>query len=337
MFTYQVRPRLFKLDGNEPLTFPGEGRVCFHFLPLQTFGKEAGNGRTAVQHAAVSMFFNANTGAHSIKSEPSLAPLDVLIKEPTRDVRLDGNVLSVSQHFGSNAELTGLINSLYFVVPLLLAAEFADPPFISLVNGCIGSVAFRWELRDWNAKFEITNQETQEQRVVDSWSRLDLLAVPKRRRLLAALHYFHVALRLSRRGETAGEFLSEVILNLAKALESLFPPAGNGKTRDAARAGLSTIGFSDREMEANYLPAMALRNEIDVGHVDLSLFSIDQLAVVHSYVERAERAFRLLFRRIFERIESGTFDVEAHEPLAAKGEAIKIIKRLRTYAIETSQ
>lgn len=331
MFTYQVRPRVLKLAVDQPLPFPSNGTVRMHLAPDQPFGLEAGGGRTAVRNVAASVFFNANTGAHYVQSRQPLEPLDVTIQEPSRTIQLKGNVFIVSQRFESNRELTETIESLYLGIPMLLAVDLADPPVVTMIDGEIAGVNFRWELADWRARFEITTQERQEQAVVDSWNRLGVLAASNRRRLQAALHYFHVALRLSRRAEVAGEFLPEVLLNLAKVLEVLFPPGGDGHTRDSARRGLHRLGFSNDTIEADYLPAMALRNEIDVGHVDLSLFTKEQLAVIHGYVERTEPAFRLLFRRIFESIAAATFDVPEYIPTAASGEAVRLIDRLREH------
>ncbi|MFH1919744.1 MAG: hypothetical protein ABIP48_07675 [Planctomycetota bacterium] len=329
MFTYQVRPRVFRLEEGQALPFPADGEVRFYFSPLQPFGVEAGSGHTAVQNIAASVLFNANTGAHSVESKQPLAPLDVTIEEPARVVRTIGNVLAISQLFESNQQLTEIIESIYFVFPMLLAVEFADPPIIERVDGQIGKVKFRWELKSWRARFEITTQDKQELSVASSWERISVLSNPLRRRLLAALHYYHVALRLARRGEIAGEFLPEMILNLSKVLEVLFPSSGDGKTRDAARAGLRALGFSETEIEADYIPAMALRNEIDVGHVDLSLLKVGQLSIIHGYAEYAETAFRLLLKRVLDKIISASFEVEPYEPTSAIGDAAKIVERLR--------
>ena len=331
MLTYQVRPRVFRLESGQTLPFPAAGEVCFYFCPLQPFGMEAGGGHTVVQNVAATAGFNANTGAHVIESKQPLAPLEVTIEEPSRVVKLAGNVLTISEAFASNQQLTELIQSIYFAYPMLLAVEFADPPIIERVDGRVGGVRFRWELLEWKMQYEITTQEKQEQSVVSSWERIGVLSRPGSRRLLAALHYFHVALRLARRGEIAGEFLPEMILNLSKVLEVLFPPFGDGKTRDAPRAGLRKLGFSEEEVEADYIPVMALRNEIDVGHVDLSLFKVDQLALIHGYVEHAERAFRLLFKRLFEATTSGSFKIEPYEPKPTAGEAVRVIEKLRDH------
>ena len=203
-------------------------------------------------------------------------------------------MLTISQHFESNQELTETIDGIYFAMPALLSVEFADPPYVQRVSGAVGSVGFRWELKEWKMHFRTTTQEQQESRAAVSWERIGLLSASGRRRLLAALHYFHVALRLSREGSIAGEFMPEMILNLSKVLEVLFPPDGAGRTLDAARRGLTALGFSRTEIEGDYIPAMALRNEIDVGHVVLSLFTREQLALIHGYTDHAEEAFRIL-------------------------------------------
>ena len=332
MLTYQVRPRVFRIDDGQTLPFPSDGEVRFYFQPLQPFGLEAGGGRTAVRAVKASKLFDANTGAYTIESMSPLDRLDITIQEPKRTFRFEGNVLTISQHFESNQELTETIDGIYFAMPALLSVEFADPPYVQRVNGAVGSVGFRWELKEWKMHFRTTTQEQQESRAAVSWERIGLLSASGRRRLLAALHYFHVALRLSREGSIAGEFMPEMILNLSKVLEVLFPPDGAGRTLDAARRGLTALGFSRTEIEGDYIPAMALRNEIDVGHVVLSLFTREQLALIHGYTDHAEEAFRILIGRVFDRIEAGEFDVETYEPESAGNKAAAVVDRLREFA-----
>lgn len=168
------------------------------------------------------------------------------------------------------------IRSLYFALPALLNVSFADPPYVERVEGTVGSSGFRWELADWRMEFQVTTQDLQEARVAKAWERIDLLSKPQRLRLVASLHYFHLACRLARRGSTVGEFLAEMLLNLAKSLEALFPPSGDGRSRDAIRRGLRSLAISDNDIESNFLPAIALRNEIDVAHVGLHWFTMDQ-------------------------------------------------------------
>jgi hypothetical protein len=136
---------------------------------------------------------------------------------------------------------------------------------------------------------------------------------------------------LAREGRTAGEFVAEVILNLAKALEVLFPPSGDRGTRNAVRAGLRSLGLSEDEIEGNFLPAMALRNEMDVGHVELGLFKMNDLKIIHAFTERAERAFRKMFERLLTAVEAGTFDLPSYDVSTPRKQALDLVERLKKY------
>jgi len=332
MLTYQIRPRVLRLEGAEELRFPADGKVNFIFGPLQPFGIEASGGRTAIRAAAASVLFNANTGAHSIKSNPPLHPLEVAIEEPTRRLVLRGNTLTIDQQFDSNAQLTALIEGVYYGFPTLLNVEWADPPVVERVDGIIEGISFRWELAAWNCQFKTTSQENQEQRFADSWEKMNLISEPTSARLFAALHFYYVAVRLRCRGTLAGEFLSEVILNLAKVLEVLFPASGDGKSREAARLGLRELGFNEEDIEGDYIPAMALRNEIDVGHVDLGLFKPDHLKLIHGYTERAEYAFRQLLQRVLTRVAEGTYEIAPYTRGPVRHSAVRVVERMQKYA-----
>jgi hypothetical protein len=329
MFTYQIRKRKFKLGKDVPLAWPADTEIQFHFRPLQPFGMELGGGRTAVRGVEGTVHFDLNTGAHTVESKTPLKPLEVYIEDADRLATLRGNVLTVKARSKSNEELTDMIWGIYYGFPLLLNVEFADPPFVERVEGRIGSIGFRWELVDWTMDVLTTTQHEQESNVSKAWFWFDVITRPERRRLIAALHYFHVACRLARSGQTAGEFLPEVLLNLAKTLEVLFPPTGDGRTRDAVRANLAMLGYPEIQIESDFIPAMVLRNEIDVGRVELGVFTMGQLRVLHSYTERVEAAFRDLLRRVIAKVDAGEFEIAPYSLQKPRPEAVKIIETLR--------
>lgn len=328
MLTYQVRERGFVFDKERSINWPSSVEIRFHFIPLHPFGMAPEGGRTAVVGSKNWVNFNGNNGSHWVKSLPPLNPLNAVLESFDETIKLSGNVLSLSKKITSIQELKDLIHSLYFTLPMLLNIEFADPPLIEMVEGEIGSTKFRWELKHWNINIKKVTQEEQDSALYDSWMNLGIINSPERVRLVAALHYFHVACRLSRRAEIAGEFLSEVLLNLSKMLEVLFPSQNSGKTMEAARTWLRQIGYSSTEIESNFIPAMALRNKIDVGHVDLSLFTQKQLTVLHSYAERSEDHFRELLQRVLDKVHKQKFDVPAYTNRTPRNEVLKIIEKI---------
>lgn len=334
MFTYQLRPRVFRIENGDSLPFPNSAEILIVLGPLQPFGSEAGGGHTTVQSTGAQVEFNANTGEHFIVSKSPLSPLDVTIEEPDRRWELRGNELRlVIEHCETNQELTELIESLFRALPILLNVEFADPPVIERIEGKVGETRYRWELADWRMDFDVTTQEVQERKFVDSWQRIALLSDSNNRRLIGALHYFHIASRLRSAGHSPWEFMAESILNLTKTLETLFPPTGDGKKRDAVRRSLAVLEYSDEEIERDFIPVMALRDEIDVGHVDLSLYTRRQLNALHRYTQAADNVFSGLLQRLMLHMEKGSFTLIPHAPSSPDSVARRIIEKIeRHYA-----
>jgi hypothetical protein len=334
MLTYQVRPRIYRCDKGK-FIFPNDCELIFYFQPLQPFGKESGGGRTAVRAVAATVLFNMNTGHHSVQSKDPLKPLEIIIEEPIRYVEMHGNELHVRTRFESLKEMDEIIQSLFFAFPILLNVEFTDPPFIVRVAGTVGDVSFGWELEQWLMKFQTTTQELQEERVTSSWERLNLLSNPHNRRVVAALHYFHVACRLCRAGNFPWEFMSEIILNLSKVLEVLFPPTTKAiQTLDAARTGLTNIGFSSTDIERYFIPIMALRNHIDSAHVDLSIFTMEQLRVLHAYTEAAENIFRDMLKILVKKMQTGQYTPIQYGNTDRRKDAEKIVERIAMHCVK---
>lgn len=332
MLTYQIRKRIYRISEGDALQFPNSTEVIFQLAPLQPFGMEPGNGRTCIRAVGAQALFNANTGQHTIQSEKPLHPLEVIIDEtPIREVELKGSLLTIRMRVQSLEELDELVQSIFYGFPMLLNIEFADPPTVTQVYGKIGDVLFKWELTDWQMEFETTTQDEQEAKAANSWLRFNVISEPSRRRLIAALHYFHIACRLTRVGNSPWEFMGEAILNFSKVLEVLFPSEGEGKTIEAAREGLKELGYSMDEIERDFVPAIALRNGIDVGHVHLSLLKQTHLQILHKYTDAAEHTFRLLMRRILDRVADDSYVITPYSASKAGPEVTRIITRMEHY------
>lgn len=328
MFTYQARKRIFRLVDDSKLSLPNTFEAVFTLQPLQPFGMSAGEGKTAVQNVGARVDFNANTGHHFVESNQPLKPLEVVVEKPIQKVELRGNVFRIEGRVESLNELEVTLQNIYLGLPILLNVEFADPPIVERVEGKVGDVSFRWELVGWRIELQVTTQDVQEKKAYDSWCRFDVLAMLGNRRLIAALHYFHVFCRLCRAGNTPWEFMGEALMNLSKVLEVLFPPTGDGQTIEAARAGLTGLDCSTEEIDRDFIPAMVLRSNIDSAHVDLSQFTQTQLRVLHTYTEAAETAFRKLLSKLLNEVEAGRYQVAQHTTSRHDGRTAKIIERL---------
>jgi hypothetical protein len=179
-------------------------------------------------------------------------------------------------------------------------------------------------------RFDAVTKQIQEERIITAFKRLKLLDESKglqNRRLLAATQYFHLACRLNRTGGKLWEFLSESLLNEAKILEILFP-APPEKTIEYARSGLKSLEFSDVEIEALFIPALALRNAIDIAHPTLAVFSTDDATILYQYADQAEDAFRTLLQRVYQRVEAGTFIPQPVEDVSPSSKMQKVIMRI---------
>ena len=105
--------------------------------------------------------------------------------------------------------------------------------------------------------------------------------------------------------------MGEVILNLRKTLEVLFP-GSEGQTIDAARTGLASLDLPAQDIERYFIPAIALRNSIDSGHALVSIFTRSQLRVIHVYTEGAINSFRNLLQLVLEKVTRGEISLATY-------------------------
>jgi hypothetical protein len=267
--------------------------------------------------------FSVQTGQYVVESKTPLAPLTVTIDQEDLRISVAGKSVTLAKTVHSQKELSDLIEAVYYLLPMLLSVSFADPPVIEDVQGVVSGKPFGWNLEQWRLDLLTTTQDKQTQLMKDAWRRFQIIMRSGNRRLVAALHYFHVAVRLTRVSASPGEFLAETLLNYCKVLEVLF----SART-DTVRLHLERLGYSHDEIERDYVPAMILRSKIDVAHVSLALFTPQQLATLHRYSDRAEGAFRSLLSRVLERLDAGSLNLPEYELHAADPEAIAIIKRM---------
>jgi hypothetical protein len=273
---------------------------------------------------AASADYNARTGQYTIASTNPLTPITLDLVDKNHRVSVRGNVLTVELSVASQEDLHEFIEGVYYGMPLILAADFADPPIITDVSGTVNGFAFGWNLMRFQAEFHTTTQDEQTDLIWKGWQRLAALAAPEQRRVAAALHYFHVATRLERVAQAPGEFLAEALLNYAKILEVLF-----GESTQAMRAALRGLGFVDDAIERDFIPAAILRSKFDVAHVSLVLLDSEQLSVLQRFADRAEVQFRSLLSRTVARLDGADIALPDYDIHGADADTARIISRMR--------
>lgn len=328
MFTYQIRERIFRVDAD--LSFPNDVVINIFFHKNTAFGNAGSEGRTWNKSTPGGVIFNANTGQFSIDPKNCIDSLDVTIKHSNILFSLKGNELQISTKCNSNSELTALLDSLYYVFPYVLSHTFRDTITVERVNGSVGGNEFRWELNALHIPIVISSQEKQEESVVKAWQYMAMLSSLNNRRIIAALKFYYTACRLARVGNSPWEFMSEIILNLCKALESLFPDS-----RETVREGLTKLDYSKDEIEEFFIPIMLLRSKIDSGHVFLSLFTREELNTLHAFTELAEQKWQEMLERLFLKLENKTIEIEEHEVSSADKEAKGIVSTIQAALVKS--
>lgn len=329
MFAYQARPRvLFRDDGRE-LPFPNHVHIEIVFAHITGLGGDAPPGRTGILGQTVRLNMNANTGQVTVGVEAPLEEIAVDRSLGGITVRLRGQRLQLDASCQSRQELVGLLNTFHHVFPMLLGVTFVDSPTILTTAGRVGDVPFTWQVERGAGSFDVTTSETQRARIEEALARIPLVAAPRNRRLLSGISYFNRAVRLAAAGATAFEFTGEVMLNFAKCLEVLFPAASGVRSRDAVRVGLRALGYTNEDIETWFIPAMALRDEIDVAHVRLTLFSYEQLKTIQNYAEQAEDRFRRMIQTVLAATEDGSRPITPYEDEGPPRQVVNMLTRMR--------
>jgi hypothetical protein len=168
MLIYQNRPRGYVFDGNEAVVFPADCRIRFHLAPKQVFGSESAGGRTTFHGRRPTFVFDPHTGVVTFDHEEPPTPVVATGKYLRLSFLLKGHVLEISGRFNTGKSVTQIIERVYYVLPLVLSIDLADPLIIEKVDGEIGGEAFYWGiLKSQEFTFELVSEADQE-----SWCRM---------------------------------------------------------------------------------------------------------------------------------------------------------------------
>lgn len=328
MLTYQLHTRILKIENKENLTFPNEVELEVKLSPSTAFGTDSSPSRTLVRSRAAGIHINANTGRWLVQSNPPLEPLEVIIETPTSKFRLKGDILKYSFICSDLEELKGTLVAFKWELPTLLNVDFSDPPVVDYIKGQVGKATFHWEHKpeEWQIHMRVVSQNMLEEHIAESFERLSLLNGINNRRLSAALHYFHVGVRLNVCGDSPWEFMAESILNYSKCLEILFCTSENSK--DDIRREMGKLGFPNDEIEGDYIPLLILRSWVDIAHPKVAVYKRSDLIILYKYIAQAEDKIRKLLSHILKRVMAGEYEIHQESSLFLDKEDQKGMDRL---------
>ncbi len=315
MLTYQLQTHTFRLENDNNLSFPNNVELKIKFAPPSAFRTESSPSRTLVKGRKALITINANTGRVVAQSNPPLEPLEVILKSPSSEFILRGDNLTYSFYCESNEGLTSIISAIKWLLPKLINLEFSDPPTILYIRGIVGQTTFRWEQipEEWKINMKTVIPDKLEEHIAKSFEALTIFNGFSNRRLAAALHYFYVGVRLNVCGESPWEFMAETILNYSKSLEILF--STSDETKDDIRRELKKIGYSNDEIEGDFIPLLILRSWVDVAHPKVALFTKDDLSVLYTYLAESENKIRDLLKLVLKQIEEDTYEIPQDKDL----------------------
>lgn len=320
MLTYQLQRRVLVKKNNKEFIFPNDIEIEILFEPSSQFGNVEKRGKTVKKNSKATAYFDANTGKTWVQCEQPLKPIDTGVEWTNMKLELKANKIFAKKRCNDGKDLNDLLIILHYILPILINLEFAEPPVVKYTKGKIGDAEFNWELEQRRSWFDVTDEDMQEKRVLDSFLRLNQLTS---RRLAAANYYFYVARRLSESGSSPFEFMAEIVLNLCKILQVLF-----GETRDEVRHELLKCGYSKKEIEKQFISIMILRAQFDVGHVSLTIFKQKQLNALYRFLEKSENNFRKLLKKLFEKVKNNEYSLKSDPDIYLKGDKLKTMNKL---------
>lgn len=120
--------------------------------------------------------------------------------------------------------------------------------------------------------------------------------------------------------------MAESILNYCKSIEILF--ATSEDSRNDIRRELAKLGFSEEEIEGDFVPLLILRSYVDVAHPKVAIFKRRHLSVLYQFVSQSEETLRELLRLVIAKVADGSYEIPQEEDLTLNKKKHKEMDKL---------
>ncbi len=219
-------------------------------------------------------------------------------------IEMVGNVLSLSLDCENNKDFGILLYLARYLAPASLSLELWESVFVKRISGVCGDRPFKLRLPTYGNLMSVIRPGDVAKRIDYAFGNLHALRLIQNPRLKAALHYYHVACRLTAVGETVWEFVPEIVLNYVKILEVLF-----GDNRENVRMQLEALGYDADKIETSFIPILLLRSHFDIAHARLSSPQKIDVPDVSKFILNVEVQIGDLIRKVIQKSKSGEFEL----------------------------
>jgi len=236
--------------------------------------------------------------------------------------QMDGNVATFRFTVESLAGLDKFSAYVESMFPALFSGMFCAPLEIEAISGILGGHPFtvHGAVQVSHPIYILPNDPNDVlKRHFDANSPKNLPPIF----VMSAARYLQQADRLDVSGRYYTTFVAEKVLNLAKALEAIFP----SEKIDDMRALLTTLGIAEEYKEV-FASIRILRNQVDVGHVALTYLQAEDFQAVLSFVDLATTCVRALVNSLLGDPAACSRLAKLRKPSEAKApDAVTFIRR----------
>ena len=286
------------------VTFPAQAVVNVKMSPDELFGLAPLTGKLGVTPVGLTCQVQHTNyrGPGRISTVGSYPRMQFSSRFLGHDFSLTGNIATFKLTVSSLSQLDFFVAYIDALFIALFSGAFHAPVDIEEIDGTLQEFPFtvRSSLSVSNA-VPITPQELPLKSYFDDVAPQDFAPGVS---VISALRYLQQADRLQAEGRHLTTFLAERILNLAKALEALFPGEVDDMRLELSALSVAST-YSDIFSSTRYL-----RNQVDVGHVSFTDLLPGQVQEVFEFAGLATSCLRSLINSLIR-------DREAQERLVS--------------------
>jgi hypothetical protein len=324
LFLTPIR-RIRRISGTAPTAYPTSVMAAITFGPGDAFGVSGGDLRTTVGIPnTANLSGNLDEGSIEL-SGGLIQKIEADFHVDAFRVQVNGNILTFSFAAVSYDHARQVLNSALQLLPPILTLRLQVYVWVKLCEVRIGEERSNLILSQIDHPVTATTNELSTDSLRHSIA--EWLSTKKEHlSLLSAYSYFRQAKRLAAIQPCPEPFVSEIVLNLAKAIEIIFRTKSHEIVRERARDWKYALD----EVEEFLIPILILRSNVDVAHPALTQLTIDQRSTAIQFSFSAIRHVEMFLLHVAAGVQAGTIHLDGPS-LAVDRDKSQFLERIAQY------